>query len=62
MHISKFPIQDRPEIFGLHENATIMRATNEGKNLLERMFEFEFASKEIVKASALIDSSEDDNL
>ena len=62
VHITKFPISDRPDIFGLHENATIMRATNEGKTLLERMFEFEFASKEIVKASAMIDSSEDSNL
>ncbi len=32
-----------------------MRSTNEGKTLLERMFEFEFASKEIVNASAMVD-------
>ena len=62
VHISKFPIQDRPEIFGLHENATIMRSTNEGKNLLERMFEFEFASKEIIKATTMLDSNEEANL
>jgi hypothetical protein len=62
MHITKFPIYDRPEIFGLHENATIMRTTNEGKVLLERMFEFEFASKEMIKASAMIDTNEDVNL
>lgn len=47
-------------MFGLHENATIMRATNEGKTLLERMFELEFASKEIVKSSVVID--EENNL
>lgn len=39
-----------------------MRSTNEGKTLLERMFEFEFASKEIVKASAMLDQNEDTNM
>ena len=62
MQIQKYPIQDRPEIFGLHENATIMRSTNEGKTLLERMFEFEFASKDMIKASAMLEANEDENL
>lgn len=61
-HISRFPIQDRPEIFGLHENATIMRTTSEGKKLLGRIFEFEFASKEMVKANAMIDVNDDINM
>jgi hypothetical protein len=51
MHIQRFPVQDRPDIFGLHENTTIMRATGEGKNLLERVFEFELARKEMVKTN-----------
>lgn len=36
-----------------------MRATNEGKQLLERVFEFEYASKEMVKTSTFLDSNED---
>jgi hypothetical protein len=54
----KFPIQDRAEIFGLHKNAIIQRMSNEGKSLLERVFEFEFASKEIMKASAILESND----
>ena len=56
--IVKFPIQDRAEIFGLHKNAIIQRMSNEGKSLLERVFEFEFASKEIMKASAILESND----
>lgn len=32
--------------------------SNEGKSLLERVFEFEFASKEIMKASAILESND----
>ena len=32
--------------------------SNEGKNLLERVFEFEFASKEVMKASAILESND----
>ena len=39
-----------------------MRSTNEGKMLMERMFEFEFASKEMIKASAMLEANEDANL
>ena len=51
-------MQDRPEIFGFHKNANVQRMTNEGKDLLERVFEFEFASKEIVKARAILESND----
>lgn len=56
--IQKFPVQDRPEIFGLHKNAIVQRMTSEGKTLLERVFEFEFASKEIMKATAILETND----
>ena len=40
-----------------------MRLTNEGKTLLERMFEFDFASKEMLKTTAAFQGeTEDANL
>ena len=32
--------------------------TNEGKSLLERVFEFEFASKEIMQATAILETND----
>jgi dynein heavy chain len=58
MFIGKFPVQDRAEIFGLHKNAIVQRMTTEGKSLLERVFEFEFASKEITKATAILETND----
>lgn len=58
MFIGKFPVQDRPEIFGLHRNAIVQRMTSDGKALMEKVFEFQFASKEINKASAILESND----
>ena len=59
VHLQKLPLSDRPEIFGLHEVATQLRQTSEGKKLLEKVFQFEFASKELAGIAGGIDDSHD---
>ena len=49
--VREFPQTDRPDIFGLDENATIIRDQNEAKTLLEKVFELEFASKNLIKTA-----------
>jgi hypothetical protein len=39
-----------------------MRTTNEGKRLLERVFEFELARKEMVKTTGNVDVNDDMHL
>jgi hypothetical protein len=58
LFIGKFPVQDRPEIFGLHRNAVVQRMTSDGKSLMVKVFEFQFASKEMNKASAILESND----
>lgn len=58
-NVKKFPIVDRPEIFGLDENATIIRSQNEAKILLERVFELEFASKNLIKTENTTEETEE---
>ena len=49
-YLRKYPDVDRPDIFGLDENATIIRSQSEAKALLEKVFELEFASKNLIKS------------
>ena len=58
-YVKKFPIVDRPEIFGLDENAIIIRSQNEAKILLERVFELEFASKNLIKTESTTEETEE---
>lgn len=50
--VREFPQNDRPDIFGLDVNAIIIRDQNEAKTLLEKVFELEFASKNLIKAKS----------
>ena len=50
-YLRKFPDVDKPFVFGLDENATIIRSQSEAKTLLEKVFELEFASKNLIKTN-----------
>ena len=58
-YVKGFPIMDQPDIFGLHENATIMREHHESKKLLSKVFEMEYASKEIIQNNEVNEDNED---
>mmetsp|Transcript_27845 Transcript_27845/g.27722 ORF Transcript_27845/g.27722 Transcript_27845/m.27722 type:complete len:196 (-) Transcript_27845:3-590(-) len=55
-YLRKYPDVDRPDIFGLDENATIIKSQTEAKTLLEKVYELEFASKNLIK-----DNKEEEN-
>lgn len=50
-YLRKYPDVDKPYVFGLDENATIIKSQVEAKTLLEKVFEMEFASKNLLKSN-----------
>jgi dynein heavy chain, axonemal len=58
-YLRKFPDVDKPEIFGLDENSTIIRSQTEAKTLLEKVFELEFASKNLIKSDKTNDENDE---